>query len=373
MTFSKGICDLECEDLLILLREFGYSIESKNERYITLKSEWYLLDYICQTITLPNCEIIPGPIIESALKQGNISRHSFIEKIKGIATISSEESIVAHVDILGFKSLIQEAQKDSAKFDEILNQYNRALKNAFNQVQSTTKRNHSLNLIKISHVRVYTDNLLFVNELETHGYGESDFGETLGEIAQYQFSLALEGYFTRGVIFVERSYADEILVFSPVLLHAEEYEKKAVYPRVILNESAIARVSHYFPWYGGPEHSPFYDILLVDQDGQWFINYLYILYYFNEDMVQMQIRIDGGSPASQNSYYPEAITLLHQHRDHISANLDKFKDDAGTYRKYQWLAEYHNHCCKRYFPNDSSAQIEGFEGSFSTLSSSSLK
>lgn len=363
MTSSGQIFDLDCKELQNILREFRYFTESENERYITLKSDHLTSYYKDLIITLPNRKIIAGPIIESALKQGNISRQSFIEKMKGITTISSRESIVAHVDILGFKSLIQEAKEDISKFDEILNKYNRALKNAFSQVQLATEDRRRHDWRCISHVRVYTDNLLFVSELDTDGDGKSVFWQTLEEIAFYQLNLALEGYFTRGVLFVERSYADEILVFSPALLHAEEYEKKANYPRVILEGSALARVKDYLRCYSQPKQCPFNEMLLVDQDDQWFINYLYILYCFSEDMVQRQMGANDGSPASQSPYYPEAIDELYRHRDNILENLNKFTGDPGIYQKYQWLANYHNYCCKTYFPADCSAQINDIEES----------
>lgn len=357
---------MECEVLLKILKEFGYSIDSENEHYITLKSEYHPSDYINLIITLPNREIIARPIIEAILKQGNISRHSFIEKMKEIEPIFGRESIVAHVDILGFKSLLEEAQDDPVRFDEILNQYNRALKAPFNRLQSTPELDHIIDPTKISHVRVYTDNLLFVNELDNNKEGEPDFGITLREIAHYQLNLALEGYFTRGVIFVERSYADEILVFSPALLYAEDYEKKAVNPRVILEEPAVTRVKHYLQRNEGSKQNQFDEILLVDKDGQWFVNYLYVLYRFSEDRMHIQMHQEGNSPVPHSSYYPEAITQLHQHRDHILKNLAQFKDKPEIYRKYQWLAEYHNFFCNKYFPSDHSVQIAGMKESFSS-------
>lgn len=362
MTSSSDICDLSCKDLLNILREFRFIEKSQNEFYITLKSDSLLSIYPNLIITLPNIKTIPGPIIESVLKQGRISKKDYIERLKEILPIHSKISMVVHVDILGFKSLIKEVKDDNHKYNEILNNYNRALKKAFHEVQSTAEHNRSYEWDWISHVRVYTDNLLFINQLDSHGQGESTFGHTLSEVALYQLNLALEGFFTRGVVFVESSYCDEILVFTPVLLKAEEYEKKADYPRVILDESAITQLKKYFECYTHPDFCQFNKMLLVDQDGQFFINYLFILHLFSEYMVQWQRDGEDEFHNSKDLYYPEK--LLHQHRNIIQKNLKKFGGKSEIYRKYHWLAKYHNYCCKEYFPKDLSALIEGIEDSF---------
>jgi hypothetical protein len=358
LSYSDELPALSREDLLNILEKFDFSILSKNDHYISLKSDNLGHEYDDLVITLPNRDIMAGQIIDSALKQGRISRKNFIEELKEIFSISGKESLVAHVDILGFKSMILDAQTNESKFDELLNHYNKALKPAFFWVRSATEAERQGDLGRISHVRVYTDNILFVRELGLKDSGEVAFGRTLDDIARYQLSLALEGYFSRGGIVVERSYCDEVLVFSPALLSADKIEQKAKYPRIILCDSALDKVNLFLHWYADPHSCPFNDILCVDQDGTWFINYLYILRWFNDDM--MQLIEDGFLEQSdlKGPYHPDAIEPLHQHRDLIIQNLKKFKGGSDILQKYLWLAKYHNYFCTQYFPEEDSAVIE---------------
>jgi len=64
-----------------------------------------------------------------------------------------------------------------------------------------TERRQQVQLEGVSvMVRVYTDNLLFISELENQTEGEPDFGRALDEIAMYQLELAIRGLFCSGEV-----------------------------------------------------------------------------------------------------------------------------------------------------------------------------
>ncbi|WP_261598565.1 hypothetical protein [Methanoculleus formosensis] len=344
--------DLPLQTVLDLLREFDYSEMRRNDRYLHLK---HIDDSI--VVTIPNRTKVHGAILRSALCQGGIPEKDFIEGLKGIIPVFGKESVIVHVDILGFKSLLTEAKKNESKFDEVLNHYHSALRSAFSSIKSMTERRHKFNWRRICHVRVYTDNLLFISELENQTEGEPDFGRALDEIAMYQLELAIRGYFVRGGIVLERCYCDEVTVFSPALADAEDIEKSAYFPRITLESSAKEKLLRYLEWYHAPAFCHFADTIIIDPDGTWFINYLYVLRWFSDDMMDMMERHGEKLPVSEGPYFPAAISDLHLHRDHIRKRLAEFKDNPAIFRKYLWLACYHNWFCSTYFSEDGDAEI----------------
>ena len=344
--------NLPIQNVLSLLGEFDYSEVPKSDRYIHLRR------FDDRTvITIPNRARVHRAVLRSALIQGGIPEKDFTERLKGAISVSGKESILAHVDILGFKSLLDEAKESELRFDELLNHYHKALRSAFSRIKSVTEVRHKYDWKRISHVRVYTDNLLFVSELRRQTGGESEFGRTIDEIAMYQLELAIEGFFTRGGAVIERAYCDEVTVFSPALMDAAGIEKRALFPRIILEDSAREKLRRYLEWYNNPAFCHFNDMVVIDPDGTWFINYLYVLRWFNDDMMDMMERHGEKLPVSEGPYFPAAISDLHLHRDHIRKRLAEFKDNPAIFRKYLWLACYHNWFCSTYFSEDGDAEI----------------
>lgn len=355
--------DLPKNDFLRILREFDYYVTLNNERHIILRNYFNYSRFAFEDliITIPNTEIIIGPIIESALKQGRISKIDYVEKLKSNLYIEHKPLLVAHVDILGFKNLMENVKTNPSKFDELLNKYNIALKQAFTQIKSFAEYSRSDHWYKISHVRIYTDNLLLLSELNPDERHDLAVEEFMKEIATYQLNLALEGFFTRGVVLLDLGYCDDILVFSPALLYSNKYEHKAVYPRVIIEGEALKYIKEHFEWNLNSEYYNHTDLILIDGEGDYFINYLYIISIFNDDVTKFKRDEDGAYYYSKDKYYPTAIDELYKHRDEIQKNLEEYKDDPNVYKKYLWLAGYHNFFCKKYFPRKPNALIEEVE------------
>ena len=348
--------NLPLQNVLSLLREFDYfevpgSDRPGGDRYIHLRHSDDRT-----VITIPNRARAHRAVLRSALIQGGILEKEFTERLKGAISVSGKESIIAHVDILGFKSLLDEAKESESRFDELLNHYHKALRSAFSRIKSVTEMRHKYDWKRISHVRVYTDNLLFVSELGWQTGGESEFGRTIDEIAMYQLELAIEGFFTRGGVVIERAYCDEVTVFSPALMDAAGIEKRALFPRIILEDSARERLRRYLKWYNNPAFCHFSDMVVIDPDGTWFINYLYVLRWFSDDVMDWTEYCEEEIPAC-GPYHPEALCQLHQHRDHIKKRLAEFKDNPAIFRKYLWLACYHNWFCSTYFSEDGDVRI----------------
>ena len=122
-------------------------------------------------------------------------------------------------------------------------------------------------------IKIYTDNMIVGYPIKDDG--EEELDEILDNVSEYQFNLSLEGLFVRGGVSVGDFYINEDIVFGPALLDAHNTESKlACYPRIILDDKTVERLQKYINYYDvAPQHNK----ILIDNDGQWFLNYLNII------------------------------------------------------------------------------------------------
>jgi hypothetical protein len=151
-------------------------------------------------------------------------------------------------------------------------------------------------------------------------------------VAHYQLGTTLRGQPLRGGISRGLFFANDELVTGPALIKSvlmEEYE--AVYPRVLLDaacyESIVPNgiaddlnVGKGIQWSEG---------LLVDGDGQIFVNYL-----LANDRVTIPAEIES---------------RLTTHRDLIDDRLTEFRTQPTILDKYVWMADYHNYVQREFF------------------------
>lgn len=227
-------------------------------------------------------------------------------------------SVVTFIDVLGFSQLGIRAFTNGTG-NEFLNQIHTSLKNA---------RRTMTNQLPLAKVKVFTDNVVIGWPI--HEDGEGELGTTFLNLSEYQFSLALNGFFTRGGVSIGPHFMDEETVFGPELITAYKLESQvAVYPRIILSEKSIEKVHEYIQYAPQPDN-PFNSVLLEDMDGEWFLNYLYVLL----------------------EWYSEDVTLhLETHRNQIESALTTYANDHKLLKKYSWIANYHNYFCDEFLPD----------------------
>lgn len=302
-------------------------------------------------VTFSDQEIIDKYILESILLQAHKSKTEFVEYLKSQQEILVKDCVIAYVDILGFKELIENAGNDENKLNQLLNHLNSAYRSAYTRLEDRQSISKRYTFETVNQTRIYTDNIICVKELSPWpSDGEPEIGHLLEHIAHYQLDLALNGHFSRGILVTDKAYCDEKIIFGNSFIHFDEYEKQIKYPRVILDDDTVARVKVYLTWYSRPEICPFKDDLLIDQDKKWFINYLIILKMFNDDLMACK---------TGKGYYPEAINELKKHRDKVLKNIKLFRHSYdGVFEKYVWLANYHNYFCRNYFALDTALLIE---------------
>ena len=170
-------------------------------------------------------------------------------------------SIVCAIDILGFSQMIAESCKDGSG-NQLLREINYLINK---NKQCIIPNKYSQGKIKI-----FTDNMVVAYPIK--GNGEAELDEILENVAEYQFNLALEGLFVRGGISVGDFYINEDIVFGPALLDAHAAESQiACYPRIVLDEKTVKKLQGYI---NCSDTVPQKNKILIDNDGQWFINYL---------------------------------------------------------------------------------------------------
>ncbi|MDZ4627242.1 hypothetical protein ORM76_28590, partial [Bacillus cereus] len=156
-------------------------------------------------------------------------------------------SVVSFIDVLGFSQLGMKAI-NSDEGDVFLNQIHTSLNKA---------RHAITNQLSLGKDKVFTDNVVIGWPI--YGDGEGELGTTFLNLAQYQFSLALDGFFIRGGVSVGPHFMDEETVFGPELITAYKLESPvAVYPRIILGEKSIEQVHKYMAYYPSQYDNTFY-------------------------------------------------------------------------------------------------------------------
>ncbi|MEF9960320.1 MAG: hypothetical protein RR776_10155, partial [Niameybacter sp.] len=242
------------------------------------------------------------------------------------------DSIVCAIDILGFSQMIVQSCQEGYG-DKLLREVSYLI---HKNKQCIIPNKYSQGKIKI-----FTDNMVVAYPIK--GDGEAELDEILENVAEYQFNLSLEGLFVRGGISVGDFYINEDIVFGPALLDAHHTESQiACYPRILLDQKTVARLRGYI---GNTDTIAQKNKILIDTDGQWFINYLNTIFKYYKDCT--------------NVYEFERIklALLERHKCKIEEMLLTYKENIRVWDKYVWTANYHNCFCDLYFPKEKSLKI----------------
>ena len=179
-------------------------------------------------------------------------------------------------------------------------------------------------------VLYFTDNVVIAHPIDFE-IPLADHGLFLkiASAADYQLHIALTGRLLRGAICQGDAYADHSFVSGPALLQAVKMEEEdAVNPRIILDDNSIALALWEMHNWGHPHsNSEYKTALLVDQDGQVFVNYL-------NAADQDELDVPGSTERR-----------LIKHKAVVELGLSNYSNTrVGT--KYRWLAAYHNYVCE---------------------------
>lgn len=242
-------------------------------------------------------------------------------------------SMVCAIDILGFSQMIVGSCSNGSG-NELLKEISYLINK---NKQCIIPNKYSQGKIKI-----YTDNMVVGYPI--HDDGEEELNEILDNVSEYQFNLSLEGLFVRGGISVGDFYINEDIVFGPALLDAHHTESQlACYPRIVLNDQTVKKLQKYMNYY---ETAPQHNKILVDSDGQLFLNYLNTIFKFYTECNNMY------------EFEQVKINLLLRHKLKIEEMLDLHTKNIRVWDKYVWTANYHNYFCDLNFPNEKQLKIQ---------------
>src|SRR6266566_3595479 len=183
------------------------------------------------------------------------------------------ESVFVFMDILGYSDLMFQSQKSGTEQEAL-----KALYSALSDGRRGLEGGDLPELPKLGKkdfyvLKAFTDNIAI--GWPVHSDAEIELGSAFMRLTNFQFNMAIRGYFVRGAISVAPAYIDEIAVFGDALTEAYTGESKlARDPRIILTNSAVRAAKQHLTYYHPPAHAPHVREILKDSDGQWFLNYL---------------------------------------------------------------------------------------------------
>jgi hypothetical protein len=228
-------------------------------------------------------------------------------------------SYCAFLDVLGFSARIRASYKNKTA-DELLRQFHAIFDKRINCLKSDV--NESLLYFKS-----FSDNVLLAHPSFSQDM-ESEFGFILWSISEYQFEMALQGFFIRGGLSVGNLFVDDNSVYGEALIDAYELESNvAVNPIVVLCDNTMKLVDHHIGYYHG-ELAPQIRHVLVNSDGRYFINYL----------SECILETDDGEELNANS--------LRKHKEQIEHALSLYGEQPAVFAKFSWLSAYHNYFCE---------------------------
>lgn len=255
-------------------------------------------------------------------------------------------SFVGFADILGFssrtKKSIESSENEGNKF---LNEIRTKLNNAYNRIRaSSTIEFHStehllsacstINPQSTEHqlwsLKVFTDNVVI--GLPTLNSEKNRLSEILYIFAEYQLSLAIDGFLIRGGIAHGLHYMDDDIAFGDALIEAATKDKSDSPPRILLAESVKNLI---FNGLEMKETNPaLKDLLLQDNtDDSIFINYLHL----------------ASSPFPG---VPPSLTDFENHKKTITKGLNRKPEAEAEEKKiktkFEWAASYHNFVIDNY-------------------------
>jgi hypothetical protein len=199
-----------------------------------------------------------------------------------------QERICCFIDILGFKKHIDETVNDSG--EENL----KKIKSIKHILKLSKKITNDSGFSKSKVVTYFSDSIVI-----SYKYDEpSQLFFTILDLLYVSFELANKGYLTRGGVDVGKLLHTSKYIFGPALVKAYNLESKnAKFPRIIVSEEVIKLgVKHRKDFHSEKDESEYLmDILTLDDDGYYFIDYIskassefddleYDLYYYIQNL-----------------------------------------------------------------------------------------
>ncbi len=245
-----------------------------------------------------------------------------------------EKRIVAFIDILGFKELVKESEKDSAKLDLIYE--------SLTFLKTMEKpESWDLNLIKIEEsfkskaldlkekvsCTNFSDSILISVKVEEDKVSAA-FSTLVANLSFIGLKLMINGILFRGgITYGKLIHNENGVVMGQGLIDAYNLENKiAKYPRIILSKKIIEKLQ--YPVTEQCEAYPFHQYIKRFDDGCAGFHqmmYLKIFQYSDNDFEQWELK----------KYLKKTKTT-------IIKGLDNNFESPRVYKNYEWLKKEYN-------------------------------
>lgn len=259
----------------------------------------------------------------------------FIDEI-----VETEPRIVCFMDILGFSNMIEQYDKNitSTVLQDIQEAFALAKINLLENKNLLNKNNNATKHLKY---QTFSDNIcISIPYFDNENDFLSNFNILITYVRGVQSILMTKGFYTRGGVSIGSYYTDNNIIFSKGLVNAYNLEsKKAIYPRVIIDNSIIEKLRNY-----NREQIKSFGIdgvIIFDWENTAFLNPFGLTKSINETSVELlKSLLDNEKKSIQ--LVKEQIVNIYLH----------YKDE-NIRSKYLWLLEF-----IKWIENDETAQLK---------------
>lgn len=240
----------------------------------------------------------------------------------------SKECIVAYLDLLGVKEKILNDDDSETNLAIIRKLYNEV-------IALQNEKNPTLEIFQTCKFKIFSDNIVFIQELSNDPNDSIDAIEGLfrifGVVADFQYcAFVNHGWLLRGGIVQGPLYSDEDIVWGKALVASHYLEDKlAIFPRVIIDEQLHQLILK--------SESHIKDIRIkIDSDGYSYVDYLNFMFIDGLNPYQLTPFLTMEFPKIQNTFI-----------DMLSKVPTDAKPESKSIRaKYRWQINYYNGACK---------------------------
>lgn len=260
------------------------------------------------------------------------------------------QSVVAFLDILGYKHMIRSAN-ESKRSQEFLANLHETLVRAIDYMRDPLGEKYEIFKSKVLEkdlhkVVTFTDNIVIGYPIiDMFNDAAWELGLIFSQVADFQLTLAKAGFFVRGAIAIGDLYIDDYIVYGQGMVDAYTAESgRARDPRVVLTDATHEAIKSHLNYYADPSNAPQVRHFFRDTDGQLFVNYL------------ERIMIAEGELG------PDYESIM-QHKTAVETKLKEYNREPELWSKYAWTANYHNYFCDlfTYFTEEHKIDLSNFQ------------
>lgn len=269
--------------------------------------------------------------------------------------VETEPRFVCFMDILGFSQMIEDYENND--LSTVLQDIQKAFKKAISVLNFQANDEKSQEFLQYLEYKTFSDNICislpyFDNETDFL----ANFNLMITFVRGLQYALMTLGFFTRGGLTIGSYYSDQNMIFSKGLVDAYLLEtKKAVYPRIIISDKIISKISGY-----NSVSVKFYNLegaIIIDKGLHCVNPFLFLtdttqmiaslfnpeLYGVdNDDPLSIMLKnitsnLGGLLQRQLMETVPDDEVQMQTIIDHVLERKERFRNDRRTLAKYLWV------------------------------------